>query len=344
MDERRRVATNLPSGLGPSCVGLRVVVRRVLPGLTGPTGGPAMTDVLGVLVEWGDSTLTVRTEEGVVVVIDRSEIVAGKPVPPRPSTRLRVPVDRAERRAVDTWPPLETELLGDWLLRAAAGFSTRANSALLVGDPGVPWPDALARLESFYRSRGLPVWVQVMTGSDEADRLLDAGWVSARSSDAAVAFQVAAVAQARRAARRLAPSDPAGVRLAGEVTDRWLAEDTRARSFGESARAVLEGPDQVGFAAATDATGAVVAKGRAALSEREDVWLGISDVWVAEGHRRRGLAVTVLGELLGWGAERGATTAYLQTPLDNPGALALYERLGFSVHHTYRYLRPPTPL
>ena len=35
----------LPSSLGPSCVGLRVVVRRALPGQTGPTGGPAMTDL-----------------------------------------------------------------------------------------------------------------------------------------------------------------------------------------------------------------------------------------------------------------------------------------------------------
>jgi ribosomal protein S18 acetylase RimI-like enzyme len=65
---------------------------------------------------------------------------------------------------------------------------------------------------------------------------------------------------------------------------------------------------------------------------------------VAEEHRRRGLAVAVLGELLGWGAERGATTAYLQTPVDNQGALALYDRVGFTVHHTYRYLRAPTRL
>jgi ribosomal protein S18 acetylase RimI-like enzyme len=32
-------------------------------------------------------------------------------------------------------------------------------------------------------------------------------------------------------------------------------------------------------------------------------------------------------------------TAYLQVRGDNPPALALYDRLGFSAHHSYRYLR-----
>jgi ribosomal protein S18 acetylase RimI-like enzyme len=46
-------------------------------------------------------------------------------------------------------------------------------------------------------------------------------------------------------------------------------------------------------------------------------------------------------ELVGWAAERGAATLYLQTRGDNPGALALYDRLGFVTHHTYRYLTVP---
>jgi ribosomal protein S18 acetylase RimI-like enzyme len=45
-----------------------------------------------------------------------------------------------------------------------------------------------------------------------------------------------------------------------------------------------------------------------------------------------------MATLLEWGAERGATTAYLQVLGDNEPALALYERLGFVEHHRYRYL------
>jgi N-acetylglutamate synthase len=61
-------------------------------------------------------------------------------------------------------------------------------------------------------------------------------------------------------------------------------------------------------------------------------------VWVSPDHRRRGLGLVVMAGLLGWAAERGATTAYLQVRGDNPAALALYDRLGFRAHHTYRYL------
>ena len=51
-------------GLGPHVVGLRVVVRRLLRGRTGPTGGPAMTDLLGVCLSWADGTCVVQPETG----------------------------------------------------------------------------------------------------------------------------------------------------------------------------------------------------------------------------------------------------------------------------------------
>jgi len=61
-------------------------------------------------------------------------------------------------------------------------------------------------------------------------------------------------------------------------------------------------------------------------------------VWVSPARRRRGLGTVVVGALLEWAAERGVTTAYLQTRGDNPPALAAYDRLGFVTHHAYRYL------
>ncbi len=75
------------SRLGPHVVGQRVVVRHLLPGRTGPSGGPAMTDVLGVVETWADDRITVRREDGAVVEIATDEIVSGKPVPPPPPRR-----------------------------------------------------------------------------------------------------------------------------------------------------------------------------------------------------------------------------------------------------------------
>jgi hypothetical protein len=68
-----------------------VVVRRVLPGQTGPSGGPAMTDVVGEMLAWGPSTVVVRPDRGdaTPVEIPIAEIVSGKPVPPRPEPRRR---------------------------------------------------------------------------------------------------------------------------------------------------------------------------------------------------------------------------------------------------------------
>ena len=51
----------------------------------------------------------------------------------------------------------------------------------------------------------------------------------------------------------------------------------------------------------------------------------------------------MLRSLLEWGAERGASTAYLQVVAANTAALSLYEARGFERHHDYAYyVRPVT--
>ena len=163
--------------------------------------------------------------------------------------------------------------------------------------------------------------------------------MTARPGEADTAFQLAGVAAAARAVRALLPSDPPAVEITERVTEEWLADDRRALGNRAAAVAVLEGPADVGFAAVRDGR-TVVAKGRVALSDGPDPWLGITDVWVSSTHRRQGLASVVLQAMLRWGAERGSATAYLQVREDNTPGVALYARLGFVSHHSYRYLRP----
>lgn len=71
-----------------------------------------------------------------------------------------------------------------------------------------------------------------------------------------------------------------------------------------------------------------------------DDWVGFRSIVVDPAYRRQGLALAVMDALLEWGAERGATTAYLQVLGDNAPAIALYAGLGFTTHHAYRYLAP----
>jgi len=71
--------------LGPSDVGKRVVVRHVV---GTRAGRPIMTDVLGELISYGETQLTVRTRRG-EVTLPTANIVAAKRVPPPPAPRTR---------------------------------------------------------------------------------------------------------------------------------------------------------------------------------------------------------------------------------------------------------------
>src|SRR4029077_15558886 len=84
--------------------------------------------------------------------------------------------------------------------------------------------------------------------------------------------------------------------------------------------------------------GQVVGSGQAAV---DGDWLGVHGLVVEAQHRGQGHATAMMAGLLAWGAERGASTAWLHVETDNEPALALYDALGFRVHHTNRYLAAP---
>ena len=80
-----------------------------------------------------------------------------------------------ERMAAAHWRGTEEQWLGDWLLRAAEGFTGRANSVLPLGDPGMPLDEALAAVTEWYRDRGLPPMIAVPAAleADPAGQALD---------------------------------------------------------------------------------------------------------------------------------------------------------------------------
>ena len=237
-----------PPGLGPHCVGLRVVVRRVLPGQTGPSGGPAMTDLLGVMESWDATSTTVRSEDGTTTEIALTDIVSGNPCRRGPRHGCGSAPSRRAGCPTPPGPPCTRSTLGDWLLRASGGFSARANSVMAIGDPGVPFDEAVATTLAFYREHRLTPWAQVVVGSETAARFEGTGWTLARPGEADSELQIASVAQAARAVRRLLPAAPPSVAVRTTVTPAWLANDERALAHHDDAVAVLEGPEQVGFA------------------------------------------------------------------------------------------------
>jgi GNAT superfamily N-acetyltransferase len=286
-----------------------------------------MTDVLGVCESWGDGVVVVRREQGDLVEIATADIVAGKPVPPRPSRHRHLDATEADRLALPGWLPVESEHLGEWLLRASGGFSSRGNSVLALGDPGIPPADAVERVATWYRRRELAPRAHVHPDSPEAAAFTAAGWTTYEAT-------LLMLGSVPRVLRHLGRRAGIAVQHDATVDAGWLVSDERAARYGEPARQVLEA-GEVTFATVRDDRGEVLARGRGTV---HGDWVGVSSLATQEAVRRTGLGGAVLRSLLEWGAERGATTTYLQVVVANTAAQELYEARGYEVHHRYDYL------
>ncbi|MER7890489.1 GNAT family N-acetyltransferase [Micromonospora sp. NPDC094482] len=333
--------------LGQQDVGHRIVVRRIV-GIR--EGRPLFSDALGELVELNETHLTLATAQGPLRVA-RDEVHRAKRVPPtrRPTAAAVVELELA---ADEAWPAPTRDRLGGWLLRAADGWTGRANSALPVGDPDRPLPAAVDAVERWYTERDLtpmintPLPLAAPVGA-ELDRR---GW----SSRPPVLVQTAPLPlPATPGAPPAAPPGPATpassqvgavvelavvefavVELAAAPTEEWLAVAAgRKGGLPDAARHVLTAVDQIRFAHAY-ADGALVGIGRGTVTG-PGRWLGLSLIEVLPQARRQGLAGRVIRALADWGAAAGATRAFLQVEQSNTGAVALYQGLGFTTHHTY---------
>ncbi len=132
-----------------------------------------------------------------------------------------------------------------------------------------------------YEALGQRPIAAVLPDSAEDALFRGHGWVL-ESHDHDTVFQIAGVAAARRSL--------AGVSLPGLDV-------------------AVVGDEHVVTAEASTDDGRVLASGVAAYA---DDWVGFRTIEVDPAERGRKLGLLVMAELLDWGAERGATTAYLQ--------------------------------
>jgi GNAT superfamily N-acetyltransferase len=322
-------------------IGQRVVVRRRLP------DGSA-TDVVGELLQadTATGTLVVAGRDGEIAV-PVADVLVGKVVPPRPTRpappHLALSIDDLQRVMADHWMPRDHERIGDWLLRAARGFTNRANSVLVIGSPGLPEDVAVERVIAWYAARGLPPKAAVprpVAGVNDADRaraFAAAGW---RPLPGAGALVLTAAIDPLTPAPD-APGLPAGltVDLADTPDEQWRAlYRYRGHTVPPSALDLLMSARERTFVSIR-AGARTVAVGRGSLAS---AWLGVTAVEVAPEARRQGLARAVLAALARWALDRGARSAYLQVADGNEAARRLYLSAGFTVHHRYDYLSAPS--
>jgi N-acetylglutamate synthase len=244
-------------------------------------------------------------------------------------------IDELERAAARHWQAPETERLGEWLLRAAQGFTGRANSALPLGDPGVPLPDAAAAVTGWYRRRGLPPMIVVplplgrATGHRLDDFLAERAW-ALRSGPAIV--MTAAIADIP------APDRHTDVHLDPEPSPDWLAlYRYRGQELPPIAPKLLMSAPWQAFASIRRGSQAV-AVGRISVAGS---WGAITAVEVDAGCRRQGLGAAITSGLAAAAARHGARRVLLQVETGNDPARALYLRCGFREAHRYHYRVAP---
>jgi GNAT superfamily N-acetyltransferase len=245
-----------------------------------------------------------------------------------------------ERLAALHWQAPDTEPLGGWLLRAADGFTGRANSALPLGDPGLPLPAAVAAVQAWYRRRALPPMIVVpgaLPGggcrSPLESLLAERSWLPRPGPAIVMTAEAAAVPP---------PAPGVEVRFAPEPDQDFLRMYRyRGRDLPPVARTLL-------MSAPWQAFGTVVRDGRAVAVGRVSVagppggqWGALTAVEVDAGFRREGLGTAITSALCAAAAQRGARNVLLQVETGNAAARALYARCGFRDSHRYRYLIAP---
>ncbi|WP_249012200.1 N-acetyltransferase [Conexibacter sp. DBS9H8] len=263
-------------------------------------------------------------------------------------------VDAIEQASLRGWPPTIVESLSDgWILRATPGLDrgrschalTPRRRALAPGE----LPEALARIRAWSALHGIRGGLQVSPLELHvglAESLGAAGWTTAWRVwvMAAARDDVLALGRARNRLSR----DGSGVGAAEPVID-WCAERSptpRWLAHWAACEPSLDA-DVIAAHAATvfahvDGRGVFGRLGEVAsgivVEDGQGDWAGLFSLVVAAAHRGRGLGRELVLALV---EEARAASIYLQVAMDNPVAIALYERLGFQRVYSYQHLVAP---
>ncbi|ALG06645.1 GNAT family N-acetyltransferase [Kibdelosporangium phytohabitans] len=237
-------------------------------------------------------------------------------------------VTRLEHDCAQAWPALVDEPLGQWRMRAAGGFTGRANSTLTCGDPGVDVRMALRRAAGFAERNGIRPTLHVVIGTALDSAITRLGWT--------VNLDHPGGAESLVMTGPLAPGEHEGAHVDDTPSTPWWELTAGSGRPTPAQRHVLSSAAGVGYGV-LERHGQVVAAVRGAIVG--DL-LHVARLAVRPEYRRQGLAVGLLKTLYSWAHAKGATRQALQVAEHNVAAIRLYEGVGCTEHHRYRYWIP----
>jgi GNAT superfamily N-acetyltransferase len=218
-----------------------------------------------------------------------------------------------------------------WVLRVSPGKARRARSVNAHFGSTLPIAEKIAYCERLYRARDLPVLFR-MTPFVHPPNLGDE--LAARGYQA---FDPTLV-QVTPLEHPPESWQCEGVDIVTPGIDAFadavglLQDSTREQRDAYHER-MANTPQPTRYLAA-QREGRVVGVGTVML---EDGLAGIFSMATSADMRRQGVASALLGRLLAWAWEHGASHAYLQVDAGNDPALAVYRKFGFATAYTYHY-------
>ncbi len=250
-----------------------------------------------------------------------------KPLPDRAGTGspLSLRIIELEKLSDTTWPATEIIEFGKWRLRISDGFTMRANSVLPtgagpIGEPPLALADAIEYVIKIYRDKGLtPTFTLPLPIYQELDEYLETqGW----QIKVGAQFLIKDIDSI--ATEMFSQND---FEILDHPSQAWLGLQSDHRLENLMQRY----PAKYGLIKSGESVKAV---GRIATL---GTWAMATRLFVDPSHRGKGLAQQLMLRLMAAAKEDGATKIGLQVDLENAAALALYDSMGFRLHHQYVY-------
>ncbi|MDO8358779.1 MAG: GNAT family N-acetyltransferase [Devosia sp.] len=237
-----------------------------------------------------------------------------------------------ELAGMKAWPGIDMSKNGSWVLRAANGYTQRANSVQPL-DPGDDddLDTRIAHARDWYAARGLPsIFRMTPLASPRLVLALDAaGWTMVDRS-CTLAMDMPDAAPDRRGECL----DPFGERFLHCQRTMWGYPEDKMQKFIALMRSVTV--PMVGVVLYSDDNVAVATS----LWAVADGIAVTGNVVTDTMQRRRGFGGAMMRTGLAWAKGQGATTAALNVVADNAAGRGLYASLGYRWLFDYAYRYP----
>ena len=248
-------------------------------------------------------------------------------------------VQHLEQRSFNAWPGAHCAVVGDWLLRSTSGYTKRANSANALQPGAVLTAPLLRAIEGWYAGQQQPCIFRLSPLADPAaDALLQA--LGYRLQEPSVFLQ----RSTQRGDALWQPAPGVTVQVDAAPSAAWLQGYSQACGLVLWQQQALARIQQaIGMRCAYVSLGCEGAACAWGLVVWERGAAGLYEVLVAPHRRRQGLGRVLLGAMLQWAQQQGATHTDLQVLSSNQPARQLYASLGFAPVYGYHYRAQPQP-